>query len=198
MKKSPHILAEEIRQGNVTSFEVFFKAEFNNLVFFINGYLHDEFKAKDIAQESLATLWEKRAIIDPDKNIRALVYTIARNKAINELKTYALFSNAVDINEMKANIMALSDDSLNDELDALNLKELIERTMANLPDTVRESFVMSRELGMTNKEIAKAKNMSLTGVEYHMKISLKIFREKLKDYIVNWGRILYFLYYLIS
>ena len=184
MKKSPHILAKEIKQGEVASFELFYRAEFNNLLFFVNGYLHDEFRAKDIAQESLSTLWEKREMIDPDKNMRALVYTIARNKTINELKSRSLFSKSINISEIKADILALSHDSLDAELDALNLKELIARTMANLPDTVRESFIMSRELGMTNKEIAKAKKMSLTGVEYHIKVSLKIFREKLKEYMV--------------
>ena len=195
MKKDPYQLASEIKHGDVASFEVFFRAEFPNLVYFINGYLHDESGAKDIAQESLLKFWEKRETIDPDRNIRALVYTIARNKTINELKSRSLFSNAVEINEMKADIMALGDDSFEAEIDALNLKELIERTMANLPNTVRESFMMSRAQGMTNKEIAKAKNMSLTGIEYHIKISLNIFREKLKEYLVVWGWIVFLLYY---
>jgi len=195
MKKDPHILAKEIQQGDVASFEVFYKAEFDNLVFFIKGYLRDEFRAEDIAQESLTALWNKREMIDPDKNIRALVFTIARNRTINEIKSRTLFANSIEINEMKANIIALSDDSLDAEINALSLKELIERTMANLPDSVRSSFVMSRKMGMTNKEIAKAKNMSLTGIEYHMKISLKIFREKLKEYAAYWGCILFFLYY---
>ena len=194
MRKNPDILASEIKQGDISSFDLFFKAEFDNLVYFVDGYVHDRARAKDIAQESLWTLWEKRENIDPDRNIRALAFTIARNKTINELKSRSLFSNSVGINEIKANIMALSDDSLGAELEALSLKELIDRTMANLPETVRESFIMSRELGMTNKEIAKTKNMSLTGVEYHMKISLKIFRDELKEYLPVWGWMLLFLY----
>ena len=72
MKKNPHILANEIRQGNDASFELFFKTEFDNLVYFINGYLHDGTRAKDTAQESLWMLWEKCETIDPGRNIRAL------------------------------------------------------------------------------------------------------------------------------
>lgn len=194
MSKNPKLLALEICNGDVASFELFFNAEFDNLVYFVNSYIHDNYRAKDIAQEALLTLWQKRSAIDPDRNIRALVYTIARNKTINELKSPPLNYKSVSLDEMNADILAMSDESLDAEIEALSLKELIERTIANLPDTVRESFIMSRVLGMTNREIAKKKKMSLTGVEYHMKISLKIFKEKLKEYNFLWGWILTFLY----
>lgn len=195
MKKQPDILAKEICKGDLESYELFFKLEFDNIVYFVNGYLHDPDLAKDIAQESLLTLWEKRGIIDPEKNIRAFLYTIAKNRAINELKTRSSSVNSISINEIRANLNALMDDSLGKELETLELKQLIDRTIRNLPDTVRGSFIMSRKLGMTNKEIAKAKNMSLTGVEYHMKISLNILRKKLKEFLIFFqGWMLLFLY----
>lgn len=195
MKKQPNIFAQEISNGDLDSYELFFKLEFDNIVYFVNGYLHDPDLAKDIAQESLLTLWEKRNLIDPEKNLRAFLYTIARNKAINELKTRSSSVNSISINEIKANLNALTDDSLTAELEALGLKQLIDSTIKNLPDSVRGSFIMSRKLGMTNKEIASAKNMSLTGVEYHMKISLNILRKKLKEFLIFFqGWMLLFLY----
>lgn len=195
MKKQPNILAQEISNGDLESYELFFKLEFDNIVYFVNGYLHDPDLAKDIAQESLLTLWEKRDLIDPGKNLRAFLYTIARNRAINELKTRSSSVNSISLNEIKANLNALVDDSLSAELETLELKQLIDRTIENLPDSVRGSFIMSRKLGMTNKEIASAKNMSLTGVEYHMKISLNILRKKLKEFLIFFqGWMLLFLY----
>ncbi|MCK9629204.1 MAG: RNA polymerase sigma-70 factor [Bacteroidales bacterium] len=195
MKKQPDILAKEICKGDLESYELFFRLEFDNIVYFVNGYLHDPDLAKDIAQESLLTLWEKRGIIDPEKNLRAFLYTIAKNRAINELKTRSSSVNSISINEIKANLNALMDDSLGEELETLELKQLIDSTIRNLPDTVRGSFIMSRKLGMTNKEIANAKNMSLTGVEYHMKISLNILRKKLKEFLIFFqGWMLFFLY----
>ncbi len=195
MKKQPDKLAKEICKGDLESYELFFTLEFDNIVYFVNGYLHDPDLAKDIAQESLLTLWEKRGIIDPEKNLRAFLYTIAKNRAINELKTRSSSVNSISINEIKANLNALMDDSLGEELETLELKQLIDSTIRNLPDTVRGSFIMSRKLGMTNKEIANAKNMSLTGVEYHMKISLNILRKKLKEFLIFFqGWMLLFLY----
>lgn len=182
--------------GDVESFELFFNLEFNNIVYFVNGYIHNPDLAKDIAQESLLTLWEKRELINPDKNIRAFLFTIARNKSINELNTRSSSLNSLSLNEINANLAALRDDSLSSEIDTLNLKGLIDRTIDNLPKSVKESFIMSRKLGMTNKEIAIAKNMSLTGVEYHMKISLKILRKKLKSFRIFFqGWMLLFLYF---
>jgi len=196
MKKNPNIIAEKIREGDLESFELFYNLEFNNIMYFVNGYIHDPDLAKDIAQESLLALWEKRETINPEKSIRAFLFTIARNKAINELNTRSSSLNSISINEINANLTALRDETLTSEIEALNLNDLINRTIENLPDFAKESFIMSRKLGMTNKEIAMAKNMSLTGVEYHMKISLKILRKKLKEYLIFLqGWILLFLYY---
>jgi RNA polymerase sigma-70 factor (ECF subfamily) len=185
VEKRSDILAQKIREGDEASFEILFNAEFNNIVYFVNGYLHDISTSKDIAQDSLWKLWEVKDTIDASKSLRAYVFTIARNRTINELKSLSRKPEMVNVDEVKADLIALNDDSLKEELDTLDLQKLIDQTIDNLPDTVRGSFIMSRRYGMTNKEIAKAKNISLTGVEYHMKISLRILKEKLKDYLTH-------------
>ena len=176
-------LAREIMEGDVKAFEVFFKAEFDNIVHFLNNYLHDHFLAKDIAQVSLWTLWEKRSLIDPEKNLRAFAFTIARNRAINELKVKEFSARSIESKEISANIQALGDESLTRHINALDLEELIKRTYENLPETARDSFILSRKYGLTNREIAMEKGITMKAVEYHMKIALKFFRERLKDYL---------------
>ncbi len=184
MKKDSNIFASKIKSGDIESFELFYNMEFDNIVYFVNSYLHDIYLSEDVAQESLISLWNKRTQIDADKNLRAFLYTIAKNKAINLLKSKLYSCNSVRINEINADLFAINDESMENELNALELKTLIDRTIDNLPSTVKESFVMSRKMGMTNKEISEEKQMSLTGIEYHIKISLKILRLKLKEFFL--------------
>lgn len=180
---NPDSIAKEIKEGNKSSYEFFFRCEFDNITHFIFSYTHDLQQAEDLAQETFCTLWEKRATIDYEKNFRAFVFRIARNKTINALKAKPLSADKGNKWEVDADIMALRDDSMDGIVDALELKKLIEDVYDNLPESAKDSFIMSRKMGMSNKEIAQKQGLTTKAVEYHMKISLKMFREKLKDYL---------------
>mgnify|MGYP003212697029 CR=1 FL=1 len=181
---SMHNLAKKIKDGDVDAFELFFKAEHDNLLFFVNSYLNDRTAAKDIVQESFIALWHIKENIDEDKNIRTLVFRIARNKTINVLKSKYYKSTVRDSNAIMAEIDALSSSYVTSQIDSLSLEELIRKTYDNLPNTIRKSFELSRKEGFTNAEIAEQLGVSVRAVEYHISASLKIFREKLKEYLL--------------
>lgn len=175
-------LSYDISRGDRQAFELFYRMEFNNLVHFIGSYTHDVSQAEDLAQETLCTLYVKRENIDPDKNLRSFVYRIARNKTINHLKEKSLFADKSKIKGITEEIMALEDNSMEEMIESLELEKLIGNIYDSLPDSVKESFAMSRGDGLTNKEIAFKKGLSVKAVEYHITVSLRQFRKKLKDY----------------
>ncbi|MFB0973242.1 MAG: sigma factor-like helix-turn-helix DNA-binding protein, partial [Bacteroidales bacterium] len=107
----------------------------------------------------------------------------ARNKTINALRTKEPTSNPESRLEIGANVMALSDSSMEGIIEGLELGRLIQDVYDSLPDSAKDSFIMSRKYGMTNKEIAEKEGLTVKAVEYHIKISLRIFKEKLKDYL---------------
>lgn len=178
-----YTVAKKIKEGSIEALEIFFNAEYDNLIFFVNSYLKDKNAAKDIVQESFIAFWHNRDKIDETKNIRTLIFCIARNKTINVLKSKQYNVKREDINEVKAELMALQSDYVTSRIDSLSLEDLIRKTYGNLPENARRSFEMSREEGLTNKEIANALGISVRAVEYHISASLKIFRKKLKDYL---------------
>ena len=175
-------LAYDIRKGDWRAYELFYRMEFNNLVHFIGSYTNDLAQAEDLAQETLSALYEKRETVDPEKNLRAFVYRIARNKTINALKEKRLFADSSRIKGITDEILAREDNSMEEMIESLELEKLIRNVYDSLPDSVRESFAMSRGEGMTNKEIAGKKGMSVKAVEYHITVSLRQFRKMLKDY----------------
>jgi RNA polymerase sigma-70 factor (ECF subfamily) len=176
-------LSDKIRKGDEQAFRVFYEAEFGNVVYFVRQYVNNADVAADIAQESLLSVWINRENIDPDRNLRAYLYVTARNKTLNLLKSNSFKIHNIYSGELDANIKALSDESLDDMLEALTLRDLISKTYAGLPEDVKDCFMMNREYGLTYQEIADRKGVSVKSVEYKIKIALKTFKSKLKDYL---------------
>lgn len=176
-------LASDIRNGDMEAYELFYRMEFNNLVHYVESYTHDRQSAEDIAQETLFTLWDRRNTLNPDRDIRPFTYRIARNRTINALKRKSLFADRNLRTGITNEIMALKDESMEGLIESLELEHLIEEIYSNLPESARESFEMSRKEGMTNKEIAEHKNLSVKAIEYHIHISLRMFRKMLGEYL---------------
>ena len=167
-----HSLTEQIRRGDHSAFELFYRMEFLNLVHFAGSYLKDEENAKDIAQEALAALWEHRRSLDEGKNIRAYVFTIARNKTLDELRA----QNAPELEY-------LEDNSVDEYISRLELTRLIKNVWGNLPPKISKTFALSRSEGLKNREIAQREGISEKAVEYRMRVALEKFRKNIKKYL---------------
>ena len=174
-KRAAPELVERIRRGESDAFELFYRMEFLNLVHFADSYLHDAEKARDIAQETLLSVWDSREKLDPGKNFRAFVFTVARNKTIDELQRRRFFGPADgDSSRM---LELLEDNSVEERISALGLPELLEKIWRSLPSNIGRTFEMSRSLGLKNREIAERDGVSLKTVEYRIKVALRRFRK---------------------
>ncbi len=178
-------LNEAIRNGDVTAFEFFFRAEYDNVVHFLMRYVKDILMAQDIAQDSFIVLWQNREKIKVAENLRAYVFTIAKNRAINEMALKINKSRSdIERKEVRLFIDALSSEYVSSSIESLEITSLISKVYSDLSDNVLESFIMNREKGYTYREIAERKGVSQKVVEYHIKVALGNLRKKLKDYML--------------
>ena len=171
------ILSEAIRCGSEAAFEAFFRAEFRNVVFFVSRYVRDRAQAEDIAQESFFVLWKNRDNLDPKRNIRNYVLTIARNRALNCLRDYVARQGAMlEGREAEIHARILQSPEVEQRLEALETEEMIARVFRSLPEKAREMFFLNRQEGMTYAEIARRQGVSVKVVEYNIVLALKAFR----------------------
>ena len=63
------------------------------------------------------------------------------------------------------------------------VSRLVAEAMAEMPQTVRDTFLLSRNTDMMNKEIADFQHISISTVEYRISYAFKVLRKKLKDYL---------------
>jgi RNA polymerase sigma-70 factor (ECF subfamily) len=167
-------LAKRIRRGDHSAFKLLYRMEYLNLVHFVHGYLHDPEKSRDIAQDTMLALWENHSIINPSRNLRALVFTIARNKTLNELRHLKLFTPTAE--EYDRALELLQDNSVEEYINALDLSALMEKVWDSLPENISRTFTKSRIDGLKNKEIALLEGVSEKAVEYRIGMALKRFR----------------------
>lgn len=170
-------LVDRIRRGEHEAYELFYRMEYLNLIYFAHSYLHNQEKARDIAQETMLALWENRRALDPEKNIRSLVFTIARNKTLNELRQKKVLFSSEETDDALA---LLEDRSVEENIHALELSNLIKKEWDMLPQKARETFSLSREEGLKNREIAEREGVSEKTVEYRMKTALDRFKRVIK------------------
>ena len=167
-------LVNRIREGDARAFEILYRMEYLNLVHFAGSYLGDPEKAKDISQDSLLALWENRSRLNPEKNIRAFLFTIARNKTLDELYRRRFLSLAGE--DTPAAINLLEDNAVEEHINRLDLSSLINKVWQSLPAKISRTFSLSREDGLKNREIASLEGVSEKAVEYRIKVALRRFR----------------------
>ena len=174
------LFSEAIRASDSEAFEVLFKAEYENVKFFIRHYVHDGAESEDLAQECFASLWTNRARIDPSRNIRSFLFTIARNKALNHLSSLRTrLTDPLEKAALNLSIESLGSEAVISRIDAMDMKRIIDLVYEKMPELTRRIFIMNRDDGMTYEEIAASTGLTVKKVEYNMVKALKQFRNKL-------------------
>lgn len=158
------------------------------LTLFAYSYVKDMPTAEDIFMEAIMRYWEKRADLPETVNIPAYILTIIKNKALNLLRdeqSRNLIQEQIhEHHSRELNFRIATLEACNpEELFSIELKQLINNTLMELPEQTRKIFLKSRRDAKTNKEIAAELGLSIKTVEFHITKALKIFRANLKDYL---------------
>ena len=174
------MFSEAIKASDTEAYEVLFKAEYENVKYFIRHYVHDGPESEDLAQEVFATLWTGRDRIDPQRNIRSFLFTIARNKALNHLSSLRTrLTDPLEKASLNLSIESLDSEAIVSRIDAMDMKRIIDMVYEKMPELTRKIFVMNRDENMTYEEIAASTGLTVKKVEYNMVKALKQFRSKL-------------------
>lgn len=163
---------EALRNGNHKAFEGFFIAYFKRVKLFICGIIKSEADAEELAQDVFVKLWTNREAINIEKPLGAYLYTIAKNSALNFLK-HKLIEQSYIENFLFSNEVATPED----ELFAREISLLIEMTVNEMPVQRRKIYMLSREKGVSNGDIAKQLGVSKKTVENQLSLALQELRK---------------------
>lgn len=173
--------------GDEDAFCELYAAYKNRLLYFAMKFVKSRAFAEDIFQDAFTVVWQSRRFINPDASFSSYLYTIVRNRVLNQLRDESRED------ELKESILAQAidyTDSTKDNIVANDLKNIINHAMEQLSPRQREVFEMSRESFMSHKEIADALGISVNTVQEHISSSLKVIRSYLIKYAGTYADIL--------
>lgn len=174
-------------KGDLDSFEQIFRHYQPALYSFGYEFFHDQDKAKDIVQECFINLWTRLDTIKDPTKIGPYLYSTMRYMCRQEIRRNHIVSGFQDrdallVRENELNYF-LSEDSPLDYLYFAELDESFQNAVSALPDRCRQIFIMRKEDGLSNKEIASKLGISIRTVENEVYRGLQSVRLKLKWYI---------------
>ena len=131
----------------------------------------------DVLQEVFIKLWTIRDRIDPDRSLKALLYQMARNFALNHERSRRRMSDA-DIDDLDLG----SAPQTESEITAATLEMRLREWIAQLPPRRREAFCLSRFDGLSHDEIAAVMELAPKTVNNHIVLALQTLRQRLASY----------------
>jgi RNA polymerase sigma-70 factor (ECF subfamily) len=139
-------------------------------------------------------LWEKRNEITPT-NLSGLLFQMVRNECLNHIK-HQYIASTESIDDLLANTgsEALYWQDMAPDADARLLQQDLEahinEALMHISDKARELFLLSRNEGLSPKELAERYDISRQAVEKHIHAAIDALKKYLpKEYL--WVALLY-------
>ncbi|HBK70698.1 MAG TPA: hypothetical protein DDZ39_03400 [Flavobacteriaceae bacterium] len=158
-------------------FSLLFDKHYTKLYRYSIKVLKDNDIASELVQETFIKLWNNfDSINDSERSVESyLIVTLKNNIIDNYRKT--------KVREKHTNQYILDSSILEDIDNQWEIIDLIKIIYSSLHPNTVQIFKLSRDKGLTYKEIADKKNISIKTVESHISKALIVFRKYLKDYL---------------
>lgn len=127
---------------------------------------------QEMIQETFLRIWINRAELTAVQHPSAWIYRIASNVSLTYLKMQGnrrRLLQEVQISE--------TSESLSEVIDSKELRLIIQRAVALLPDRRQEIYRLSREGGLSHLQIAGQLHLSQNTVKNQIGIALKFIQE---------------------
>ena len=169
-----------IRNGDEQAFEWLFKQYYEKLCQWAYRYLRDLDSSEEVVQDLYYNLWRNRASMEFRVSVKSYLYKAVSNNCKMLIRKKGRRS------AIEADLASQHPGSNTEPAELLEVKEIrevVNRTLEELPDKPAQIFRMSRYEGLKYREIAEKLSISIKTVEANMGKALKIFRKNLQEYI---------------
>lgn len=168
-------VARRIREGDRAAFRAFFDRYHGMLYGYLRRRGVDPAVCEDLTQQAFVKIWERRKDIRPEKSLRAYLFRIGYNSALNHFRDTAKFTDDAVLDSEQL-VRPSGADPVDDAEYAIMLEHL-HRVVEQLPERRRAVFELCFLEDLTYREAAAALDISIKTVENQMSAALKVLRE---------------------
>ncbi len=148
----------------------------------ILGVIRDESEVDDVLHDVLLQVWEQGHRYNPnEKGLRGLLVTLARRRAFDRLRRRAAYRRATEsLKTDTDNPLTFETASMTSEVEVHDLSKLLNKVIQDLPDAQKEVIDLAFFKGMSQREIAAKRQISLGTV----KTRLHLAQRKLYNFLM--------------
>lgn len=173
-----------IQRDDRAALNTLFSHYYQGLCTFANSFLHNTEEAEECVADVFISLWKNRKSLSIKSNFRAYLYTAVKYSAFACLrKRRPAFEDIDTIPD------TMTEDPWGTEQVVLQseLERHVDQAIETLPFRCRQVFRLSREDGLSYKEISEVLNISEKTIENHLARAIQILRKNLRMYRKDTG-----------
>jgi RNA polymerase sigma-70 factor (family 1) len=163
-----------LKRGDSKGYQFLVTSYHQKLCIYANSLTNDPHLAEDIVQNVFMSIWKNRNKLKEEFVIKSYLYKSVYNEFIDQYR-----KNKKVLVLDKKYIDALT--YIVEEEDEKSLEKLInivKKEIDKLPPKCKQSFLLSKEEGLTNLEISEYLNISIKSVEAHITKAFSLLRKK--------------------
>ena len=138
-------------------------------------------EAEEIVQDIFISLWQRRHSIEITTSLNAYLAVSVKYRVIKVLAKRYQYNKYAD---HSLNFISSSTNSTEELVEFEELKSRLEALVSNLPEKCRLVYRLSREQGLSQKQIAEEYGISEKTVEAHIGKALKALRTGLTQMLL--------------
>jgi RNA polymerase sigma-70 factor (ECF subfamily) len=175
-------LMEDVVNRKADALESIYRRYESLLRTVILGVIRDEADVEDVLHDVLLQVWEQSHRYNPnEKGLRGLLVTLARRRSLDRLRRRAAYRRATEsLKSDTGNPLTLEVAPTTNQVEVNDLSKLLKRAIQVLPEAQKEVIDLAFFKGMSQREIASKRQISLGTV----KTRLHLAQRKLHNYLV--------------
>lgn len=167
-------LIKGFKKGDPKAYSFMVDTYHNMLCVYAFELTNDRDLAKDLVQNVFINIWKTRLKLKDEFIVKSYLYRSVYNEFLNHNRKKAY---VVPLDKAYANALNLFIEE-EDEKSLSKLMNLVKQEIENLPPKCKKTFILSKQEGLSNKEIAEYLEISIKSVEAHITKAFSILRQE--------------------
>lgn len=170
----------QVANGNEVAFRQLFD-HYRNKIYSLGMYLtRSELMAEEIVQDVFLKVWEKRQELSGIQYFNGWLRTVAKNTCSNYLRDLAVEKLAMS--RLSENTDPITS-SVESEVILKDYQQIIDEAIQRLPPQQKKVYILSKQTGKKQEEIARELNISIYTVKEYLKLAHRSVRQHITQKI---------------